>query len=128
MSVSLEGREPLLDYRIIEYVAQLDHTLKIKNGEKKYLLKKIAHRYIPKNLLDRPKQGFGIPINEWFRDKKLCDYLSYYLDKNRLKGENIFNTDTIIALHNNYLEDKGTSINKLWYILIFQMWMEKWYL
>ncbi|MDR2410993.1 MAG: asparagine synthase (glutamine-hydrolyzing) [Bacteroidales bacterium] len=126
MSVSLEGREPLLDYRIIEYIARLDQTLKIRNGEKKYLLKKLAYKYIPQALLERPKMGFGVPISEWFKDE-LRNYLLYYLDKDRLKKENIFNEDSVVALRNHYLDGKRISVIGLWYILIFQMWKEKWY-
>jgi asparagine synthase (glutamine-hydrolysing) len=126
MSVGLEGREPMLDYRIIEYVARLDPALKIKNEEKKYLLKKIAHKYIPKTLLDRPKMGFGIPINEWLKDD-LRNYILYYFDKDRLKRENIFNVDAIIAFRNRCFENKKIDVMKLWHLLIFEMWKEKWY-
>jgi len=69
MSVSLEGREPLLDHRIIEFVATLPSSFKIKDGNKKYILKSIVHDYIPKELMDRPKMGFSIPLNEWFGDE-----------------------------------------------------------
>jgi asparagine synthase (glutamine-hydrolysing) len=126
MSVSLEGREPLLDYRIIEYAAQLDGSLKIKDGDKKYLLKQITYKYIPKNLLDRPKMGFGVPIDTWFRDE-LKNYFLHYLDKERLQAEGIFNVDRVLNLRNRYLSGKSTGIVKLWYILIFEMWKEKWF-
>ena len=89
MSVSLEGREPLLDYRLIEYVATLPSDLKYHNGQKKYLLKEITHKYLPRKIMDRPKMGFGIPITEWFRDE-LKEYLLNYLDKDRLEKEGIF--------------------------------------
>jgi asparagine synthase (glutamine-hydrolysing) len=130
MSVGLEGRDPLLDYRIIEYVARLDPGLKIKNGEKKYLLKQIAHKYIPKTFLDRPKMGFGIPVNEWLKGE-LRDCILYYLDRDRLKKESIFNADTIIAFRNQFfvpVANKGVDGMKLWHLLIFQIWKEKWYL
>ncbi|GHT83488.1 hypothetical protein FACS1894137_04710 [Spirochaetia bacterium] len=127
MSVSLEGREPLLDYRIIEYVARLPDSLKIRhNRDKKYLLKQIAYKYIPAPLLDRPKRGFGIPINRWFNnDEKLKDYFLYYLDKERLIKEDIFNIDIISAIMKQYLANK-TEFTPLWYILIFEIWKEKW--
>ena len=63
MSVGLEGREPFLDHRIVEFVAQLPDEYKYKNGEKKFLLKEIVHDYIPKKLMERPKKGFAIPID-----------------------------------------------------------------
>ncbi len=80
MSVSLEGREPLLDNSIIEFIAQVDSKIKYKNGIKKYILKEITHQYIPKELMDRPKKGFGIPIFEWFKDD-LKEYIDYYLSQ-----------------------------------------------
>ena len=83
MSVGLEGREPLLDHRIIEFVSQLPSNLKYRNGIKKYLLKKITHKYIPVKLLDRPKTGFGLPVYEWFKND-LRDYLFYYINENVL--------------------------------------------
>ncbi len=62
MTASLEGREPYLDHRVIEWAARLPDDYKYHNGEKKYTLKEIVHQYVPKDLLDRPKMGFAIPI------------------------------------------------------------------
>jgi asparagine synthase (glutamine-hydrolysing) len=125
MSISLEGREPLLDYRIIEFVAQLPSKIKYKDGTSKYLLKQIAHKYLPKNLLDRPKKGFSVPLNEWFK-MELKEYLSLYLQKDRLDKEGIFNSSEVMKLKDEYLNGKEDNIHKLWFILIFQMWYEKW--
>jgi len=80
MSVSLEGREPLLDFRIIEFAAQLPSHYKYKNGNKKHILKEITHKYLPKEMMDRPKMGFGVPIYEWFKDE-LKEYFLTYLDE-----------------------------------------------
>lgn len=125
MSVSLEGREPLLDYRIIEFVSQLDPALKIRNGDKKYLLKKIAHNYLPKEIMNRPKMGFGVPIINWFKEE-LKEYLLYYLSKDRLKEGGIFHVNEVIRLRNDYLDGHNLEIDQLWNILIFEMWREKW--
>jgi asparagine synthase (glutamine-hydrolysing) len=76
MAVSIEGREPLLDHRLIEFAAQLPLELKYKNKTQKYLLKQIAYKYLPKTLLDRPKSGFAIPLQKWFRTD-----LKYLLDE-----------------------------------------------
>jgi asparagine synthase (glutamine-hydrolysing) len=125
MSVSLEGREPLLDYRIIEFVSQLPSSLKYKHGDKKWLLKQITHKYLPKNMMDRPKKGFSVPIEEWFRDE-LKEYFLIYLDKSRLDKENLFNSDEIIKLRDSYLMGNKENVQKLWFILMFEMWYEKW--
>ncbi len=125
MSVSLEGREPLLDYRIIEFAAKLPSHLKYKDGTKKYLLKQLTHQYIPKEIMDRPKMGFGVPLMEWFKDE-LKTYFLHYLDFDRLEKQNIFNPHYIVNMRDRYLDGKQENIEKLWSILVFQMWHEKW--
>jgi asparagine synthase (glutamine-hydrolysing) len=125
MSVSLEGREPFLDYRIVEFAAQLPDNLKYRDGDKKWILKQVVHRYLPKEMMDRPKMGFGVPLMEWFRDE-LKDMFYYYLDEKRLKQENIFNVEEIINLRDDFLIGKNDNVRKLWNILMFEMWYEKW--
>jgi asparagine synthase (glutamine-hydrolysing) len=125
MSVSLEGREPFLDYRLAEFVAQLPSKLKYKNNQKKWLLKKIAHKYLPIKLMDRPKKGFGVPIIHWCKDE-LKEYFMFYLNKERLDREGLFNTIHVIQLRDSYLNGSNDNINRLWYILMFEMWYEKW--
>jgi len=125
MSFSLEGREPLLDYNIIDFVARLEPELKIKNSNKKYLFKKITHKYLPKEIMDRPKMGFGVPIFDWFKDE-LKDYLMIYLDEQRIKKAGIFKPDIVVDIRDQYFKGKEININKLWYLLIFEMWRERW--
>lgn len=125
MSVSLEGREPLLDYRLIEFVSQLSSNLKYKNGDKKWLLKQITHKYLPKEMMDRPKQGFGVPLTEWFRDE-LKDYFMVYLDEKRIEKEGLFDSKEIIRLRDSYLLGNKENVQKLWFLLMFEMWYEKW--
>ena len=69
MSVSLEGREPFLDQHIIEWAAQLPSDYKYHKGEKKYILRQIVHKYIPKEMMDRPKMGFAIPVENWLANE-----------------------------------------------------------
>jgi asparagine synthase (glutamine-hydrolysing) len=125
MSVGLEGREPLLDYRLIEFAAQLPSHLKYRDGQQKWLLKEITHKYLPKKLMDRPKQGFGVPITEWFKDE-LEKYFYIYLDQNRLAKEGLFNADKVIEMRDKYLDGDKESAAKLWRILMFEMWYERW--
>lgn len=125
MSVGLEGREPLLDYRLIEFVAQLPSELKYKNGDKKYLLKKITHKYLPKTLMDRPKMGFGVPITDWFKDD-LKEYFMTYLSAERLENEGIFNVTEVISMRNRFLDGDNENVTRLWFILMFELWFEKW--
>lgn len=125
MSVGLEGREPLLDYRLIEYIARIDSALKINQGNKKYLLKQIAHKYLPKEIMDRPKMGFSVPIIELFRNE-LKHYLEYYLNPELLEKQGLFNTKKITIMKTQYLNGQNHLFEKLWIILVFQMWYERW--
>ncbi|MEZ9566559.1 asparagine synthase (glutamine-hydrolyzing) [Vibrio artabrorum] len=125
MSASLEGREPLLDHNVIEFVSRLDPNFKIRNGTRKYILKEITHKYLPKDIMDRPKKGFGIPIFDWFK-KDLSQYIMYYLDEQRLKESGVFNVSFVINLRDRYLSGADININQIWYLLMFEMWRERW--
>ncbi len=125
MSVSLEGREPLLDHKIVEFSAKLPNELKYKDGESKYILKRILRRYLPNELIDRPKQGFGVPIYEWFR-KELTDLYREYLSYNRMKSIGMFNADFVKDLLTNYINGEDVGYVKLWVLFIFELWREKW--
>ncbi len=125
MSVGLEGREPFLDYRIIEFVATLPSHYKYQNGTKKHILKEITHKYLPKEMMDRPKMGFGVPIHEWFKDE-LKEYFLHYLDEKRLEKEGIFNAPEVVRLRDRYLSGEKQGVDNLWSILMFEMWYEKW--
>lgn len=123
MSVSLEGREPLLDHRIIEYMARVPLEIKYKNNQGKYLLRQVLYKYLPKDLVDKPKSGFQIPINEWLRGE-LKSLVIKYLGNTKL-DKNIFDIEEINLLKKRFFagEDIGTTI---WFILMYQMWKEKW--
>lgn len=125
MSMSLEGREPLLDHRIIEFVSRLPSKYKIKNGIKKYLLREIVHKYIPREIMDRPKMGFGIPMVEWFGDE-LKRYVMDYLDERRLKKIGLLNVSEVQRVKNLWLKDNRLGISKIWLLLVFMMWLERW--
>jgi asparagine synthase (glutamine-hydrolysing) len=125
MTASLEGREPLLDHRIIEFAAQLPDDFKYQNGEKKYILKEIVHQYIPKKMMDRPKMGFAIPIANWMQNE-LKGHLEKYLSESKIKEQNIFNWKAVADLKKRFLSGKKELDSKLWYLLMFQMWCERW--
>jgi len=125
MSVALEGRDPFLDHKILEWSSQLPVEFKYRYGKTKYLLRKMLYKYFPKELVDRPKQGFAVPIHEWFR-KELKEFYMDYLSEATIKADRIFNYEEINNLLNNYLEGKGVNHRKLWLLFIFQLWKEKW--
>jgi len=125
MSVSLEGREPFLDQDIIEWAAQLPSDYKYHNGQKKYILKQIVHKYIPKEIMDRPKMGFGIPIEDWL-EVELKDLVQEYLSEENLKAHGLFNLSEIKKLVASFYEGRKEKHLKIWYLLMFQMWYKKW--
>lgn len=125
MTVSLEGREPFLDHRVIEWAAQLPDEFKYRDGNKKYILKEITHRYIPKTLMDRPKMGFAIPIESWL-ENDLKAQVDYYLSEDKITSQNLFQWDYIQKLKGDFFDGKKELAQKLWYALMFQMWYEKW--
>lgn len=125
MSVSLEGREPFLDHTVIEWAAQLPDNYKYNNGNKKYILKEIVHQYIPKELMDRPKMGFAIPIENWLTID-LKDKVFYYLDSKKIANNGIFDVKSVEKLKSDFYSGKKEYALKIWYLLMFQMWYEKW--
>ena len=125
MSVSLEGREPFLDQHIIEWAAQLPSDLKYYKGEKKYILKQIVHQYIPKEVMERPKMGFAIPVEKWLQ-AELKEMVEEYLSASRLKEHQLFNIKEVQKLLTEFQNGRTERYLKIWYLLMFQMWYDKW--
>lgn len=124
MSTSLEGREPFLDQDIIQWAAQLPSDYKYRDGEKKYLLKQIVYKYCSHSMMDRPKMGFSIPIDHWLA-YELKDIVMEYLDDKKL-DHGLFNNEYIHSLKDAFFTHKPELHIKLWHLLMFQMWYEKW--
>ena len=114
---------PFLDIELIEYMAKVPASIKIKNNVKKYLLKEISHQYIPKKLIDRPKSGFVVPFGLWMRES-LKDILYTQINKERLDKDNIFYTSSIIKIRDQFYAGNDAYKYKLWRIFIFQLWYE----
>ena len=125
MAASLESREPLLDHRLIEYMAQVPDEFKIRNTEKKWFLKEIVHDYVPKSLLDRPKMGFAIPIETWLQNE-LKPLVDNYLTAERINNGGFFHWEEIAFLKTSFYAGRKEYGVKLWYLLTFEMWLEKW--
>ena len=125
MSASLEAREPLLDHRLLEFVAQLPEHLKIKNGNKKYLLKQVVHDYVPKKMMDRPKMGFGVPVSKWLRNE-LKHYTYEYLSDKELEKHGLFRKEAVRNIISRFFEGDANYDGLYWHLLMFQMWYRKW--
>ncbi len=122
MRCSLEARAPLLDYRFVEYSFRLPHTYKCCKGEKKYILKDIAYDYIPKSKLDRPKQGFAVPIQTWLKNA-LKEQLSHYSNQNTIEKQGIFNYSTLCGVLDAF-RSQGLNTEVVWSFFVFQMWYD----
>ncbi|PSL43739.1 asparagine synthase (glutamine-hydrolysing) [Chitinophaga niastensis] len=125
MSVGIEGREPMLDHRLVEFLATVPAAVKVKDNVNKYILKEIVHKYIPKSLMDRPKRPFIAPLTHWFKEE-LKEQMSYYLSPAKLEQSGIFNVEHVQQLLNNYFAGGKVSHQKLWNILVFQLWYSRW--
>lgn len=125
MSVSFEGREPLLDHRITEFAAQLPSAYKLKDKNTKIILKNIVHKYVPAEIMDRPKMGFVVPIMGWFRNE-LKSLVIDNINEDVLNKNDIFNTKDVIDMRDRYLNGQPVNIQKLWHVLLFQMWHKRW--
>ena len=125
MSISLEGREPLLDHRLIEFAAQLPEHLKMNGDNKKYLLKQIVHDYVPKEIMERPKMGFGVPVFDWLRND-LRYYAEEYMNDASFKKHGLFKMDGVQHIIQRFYQGDRNYNSLFWYLLMFQMWYKKW--
>jgi asparagine synthase (glutamine-hydrolysing) len=123
MAVALEARVPLLDHRVVEFAMQLPFSMKVRNGQGKWLLRQLLHRYIPEKLWDRPKQGFNIPLAHWLRGD-LRDWAEPLLDPLRLEREGFFDGERVVRRWRQHLAQHRDWSYELWNVLMFQAWIE----
>ena len=125
MSASLEGREPLLDHRLIEYTAQLPIAFKYDGTTSKKILKDIVHQYVPKELMERPKAGFSLPIYNWLKGD-LLSLLNDLLSEESIRKSGILKGKMVKNLKVEFLNNKLQDETIIWKILQFQMWYHRW--
>jgi asparagine synthase (glutamine-hydrolysing) len=125
MAVSLEVRVPLLDHRVVEYTSKLPDSLKYRNRKGKYLLRRLLGRYVPERLFERPKMGFGVPIDRWFRGE-LKALLLDYLSAERLKREGLFDQGLVEKKIREHMSSEVNHQYRLWTLLMWEMWRERW--
>ncbi|WP_039961467.1 asparagine synthase (glutamine-hydrolyzing) [Rhodopirellula europaea] len=123
MATSLESRVPLLDHRLVEHAWRMPLSMKIRNGDGKWALKQIVHRHVPKEMMERPKMGFSIPLSRWLRGP-LRDWSANLLDRDRLSADRHFDVDAVHRLWNAHLSGKQENEHQLWAVLMFQSWKE----
>jgi asparagine synthase (glutamine-hydrolysing) len=125
MSVSLEGREPLLDHRIAEYMARVPSDIKYKNQDGKYLLRKVLNRYIPKEMTDRPKSGFTIPLKYWL-ENELKEEAIECLSSRILIKDSIFKEKILENLIEELKSKKVKKPTFIWMIMVYVKWRNRW--
>ena len=123
MSVSLETRTPFLDHRLVELAWRLPHSFKLNNSQGKLILREILNDYVPKNLIDRPKAGFCIPVGDWLRGPLRC-WAEELIREDKINTQGFFYYDPIIKTWNEHLSNSHDHTHKLWSILMFQSWLE----
>ena len=126
MAVSLEGRVPLLDHRVVEFAWQLPLNMKIREGKGKWLLRKVLDKYVPREFIERPKMGFGVPIDQWLRGP-LRDWAEELLAADLLREQGLLNPDIIRQRWTEHLSGQRNWQYSLWGVLMFQAWFKNWY-
>lgn len=123
MAVSLETRVPFLDHRVVEFAWTLPLDLKIREGQSKWVLRQLLYRHVPRALIERPKMGFGVPIDSWLRGP-LKDWAAGLLDETRLRAEGFLRPEPIRRAWETHQKGAANLQHQLWGVLMFQAWLD----
>jgi asparagine synthase (glutamine-hydrolysing) len=125
MAVSLEARVPILDHRVAEFAWRLPRALKIRDGQGKWLLRQVLYRHVPKEMVDRPKVGFSVPIGSWLRGP-LREWAEDLLAPTSLQRTGIVRSEPVRRAWAEFQNDPGRSGQGIWALVMFQAWSERW--
>ncbi|MGB3399018.1 MAG: asparagine synthase-related protein, partial [Candidatus Deferrimicrobiaceae bacterium] len=122
--VGLEARVPLLDHRIVEFAARLPLSWTFPGGDQKRILKRVLYRYVSRELMERPKMGFGVPLEIWFRNE-WEGILREYLSPERIQKERFFLAGGVREMVEEHLSGRRNHFHRLWALVMFGMWRER---
>jgi asparagine synthase (glutamine-hydrolysing) len=122
MKQGLETRVPLLDHNIVEFALNLSPDLKTKNGEQKYILKQLLYQYLPKEIFDRPKQGFSIPLASWLKGD-LNYLIKDYLNQTIIEQHDIVNWAGVQTLLNKFYKGEDYLYTRIWALIVLHQWL-----
>jgi asparagine synthase (glutamine-hydrolysing) len=125
MAIALEARVPLLDHRVIELAWQLPHSVKIRNGVSKWLLRQILYRHVPRHLLERPKMGFAVPLGDWLKGP-LRAWTENLISEKKLRESGLFDAHLVRRRWEEHLSGRRNWQYLLWDVLMFEAWRERW--
>jgi asparagine synthase (glutamine-hydrolysing) len=125
MAVALEARVPLLDHRVVEFSWRLPRAMKMRSGTTKWLLREVLYRHVPRELIERPKMGFSIPLGEWLRGP-LRDWAENLLSEQRLREAGLLDVQQVRACWQDHLSGRHNRQYELWNVLMLEAWRERW--
>jgi len=125
MACSLEARVPLLDHRLVELAFRVPERLKVSRGRTKVLLKRVAARHLPRRCVDRPKQGFSVPVKHWLGDP-LRPRMEELLSPERLRADGLFDAATVGRLRREHVDGRANHSHLIWALMVFQDWLDRW--
>jgi asparagine synthase (glutamine-hydrolysing) len=123
MAVSLESRIPFLDHRVVEFAWRLPVSMKVRNGRGKWLLRQVLQRHVPRDLIERPKQGFAVPVGDWIRGP-MRSWAEELLDERRLRDAGYLDPAPIREVWRQHLEGRRNAEFPLWGVLMFEAWRD----
>ncbi len=124
MKYSLETRVPILDHRIVEFALNLDENLKIKNGDQKYILKQVLYDYVPKEIFDRPKRGFSIPLQKWL-ETDLIYLIDNNLNKENIESAGVIRYENVSDLLRRFNSGEGYLFTRIWSLVVLHEWLRE---